>query len=193
MPEPVWPAILLVPHGPQTRRRIVSAATGSTRPISRSTLQSDRAGTVWFDAKFAGPDTASAPHAVTVLPSSVTAAFRASRRPLVPAPVVTVMLCKARMLPANAVPVPSVAELPTCQNTLQELPPLITFTREALAVVKVLPIWKMKTASGLPCASSVSVPVRPIEPAAQYTPGVRVVPPRSAEIVVLQARPASVL
>ena len=60
------------------------------------------------------------------------------------------MLVSARMFPANVVVVPSVAELPTCQNTLQCEPPLITTTDEPLAVVSVLPIWKMKTALGLP-------------------------------------------
>ena len=34
------------------------------------------------------------------------------------APVFSVMLVSARMSPTNAVVVPSVAELPTCQNTL---------------------------------------------------------------------------
>ncbi len=75
------------------------------------------------------------------------------------APVVMVMLSSARIFPANAVPVPSVAELPTCQNTLQSEPPLITFTVELLAVVSVLPIWKTNTALGSPAASSVTVPV----------------------------------
>ena len=56
-------------------------------------------------------------------------------------------------------PVPRVAELPTCQNTPQLDPPLIKSTDEALAVVSVLPILKTKTAPGLPCASSVRVPV----------------------------------
>jgi hypothetical protein len=46
--------------------------------------------------------------------------------------------------------VPSVAELPTCQNTLHWDPPLTMRTLEALAVVSVLPILKMKTALGLP-------------------------------------------
>ena len=64
------------------------------------------------------------------------------------------------VLPAIVLPVPSVAELPICQNRLQDSPLPITLTREPLAVVSVLPILKMKTASGSPCASRVSVPVR---------------------------------
>jgi hypothetical protein len=51
------------------------------------------------------------------------------------------MLATAITLPANFVPVPSVAELPTCQNTLHTRPPLITTTEEPTAVVSVLPIW----------------------------------------------------
>ena len=58
-------------------------------------------------------------------------------------------------VPLNAVPVPSVAELPTCHHTLQDLPPLIMVTDELDAVVSVLPIWKTQTALGSPCASSV--------------------------------------
>ena len=46
------------------------------------------------------------------------------------------MLVSARILPANDVVDPSVAELPTCQNTLHSDPPLITATEEPLAVVK---------------------------------------------------------
>ena len=68
------------------------------------------------------------------------------------APVFNVMLVSARMSPTNDVVVPSVAELPTCQNTLVPWPPLITLTLALLAVMSVLPIWKMKTALGLPCA-----------------------------------------
>jgi hypothetical protein len=71
------------------------------------------------------------------------------------APVVNVMLVNARIFPASDVPVPSVAELPTCQNTLHRDPPLLTTTDELLAVVSVLAILKMKT----PGLLSVRVPV----------------------------------
>ena len=57
--------------------------------------------------------------AVIVLSSRVTAPVRASARPSMLAPVVTVIDCWARMLPTKVVFVPSVAELPTCQKTLQ--------------------------------------------------------------------------
>ena len=52
---------------------------------------------------------------VIVFVSSVTAPFLASTRPSTVAPVVTVMLVRARMVPRKLDPVPRVAELPTCQ------------------------------------------------------------------------------
>ena len=69
-----------------------------------------------------------------------------------------VMLVLTSIVPTSAVPVPSVAELPTCQKTPQG-PPLMIDTTELLAVVSVLPIWKMKTALGSPPPSSVRMPV----------------------------------
>lgn len=52
---------------------------------------------------------------VIVFVSSVTAAVRASSRPWRVAPVVAVMAVSARTEPIRCEPVPSVAELPTCQ------------------------------------------------------------------------------
>src|SRR5947199_8957797 len=63
-----------------------------------------------------------------ILESSVTAAVRANSRPSTAAPVVTVMEAKARMFPLNTEPVPKVAELPTCQNTLAALAPPLKIT-----------------------------------------------------------------
>jgi hypothetical protein len=57
------------------------------------------------------------------------------------------------------VPVPSVAELPICHQMLHGEAPLMRTTLELLAVVSVLPIWKMKTALELPWPLRVSVPV----------------------------------
>ncbi len=62
-------------------------------------------------------------------------------------------------------PVPSVAELPTCQNTLQACAPLIRLTVLPDAVVSEEPAWKTKTAFGSPPPFSVSAPVSPIEEA----------------------------
>src|SRR5215213_4434955 len=92
-----------------------------------------------------------AAQAVTELVSRVTAPLRASRRPFRPAPVVMVMLVSASTLPVNELPVPNVAELPTCQKTFggQVVAPLlISRTEDALAVVSVDPIWKRKNAFG---------------------------------------------
>ena len=62
-------------------------------------------------------------------------------------------------LPWNAVVVPSVAELPTCQKTLQGEAPLISSTELADAVVSVEPIMKTNCALASPWASRVSGPV----------------------------------
>ena len=76
------------------------------------------------------------------------------------APVVTVMLVRARILPAKLVPVPSVAELPTCQKTLHSWAPLISVTVLPDAVMSVELVWKMNTEFGFPAPSSTSGPVR---------------------------------
>ena len=98
-------------------------------------------------------------HTETVFPSSVTAPLSAISLPLAVAPVVAVTLAFAITLPTNVEVVPSVAELPTCQNTLHAGPRWSRAPASAAAVVSVLPILKMKTALGLPWALSVSVPV----------------------------------
>lgn len=102
---------------------------------------------------------------ITLL-SRVSAPFRARARPPfrppptpIVAPVVMVMLVSAIRFPWNEVAVPSVAELVTCQNTWQELASPIRATREWLAVVKVEPIWKMKSDPLRPSPLRVSVPV----------------------------------
>jgi hypothetical protein len=51
--------------------------------------------------------------------SRVTAAVRASARPTTWTPVVTVTDARAMIVPSKLDVVPSVAELPTCQKTLQ--------------------------------------------------------------------------
>src|ERR1700676_25622 len=91
-----------------------------------------------------------APVALTELVSSVTAPVIASALPsVILAPVASVMLAWARILPSNMVPVPRVAELPTCQNIFGSAGPTIV-TAELDAVVRVLPIWKMNVPLGLP-------------------------------------------
>jgi hypothetical protein len=82
--------------------------------------------------------------------SRVTAALRASARPTTLTPVVTVTDAKAMIVPSKVDVVPSVAELPTCQKTLQACASLIMLTLLEEAVISVEATWKMKTASGLP-------------------------------------------
>src|SRR5207245_6048936 len=132
---------------------------------------------------------------VMVLVSKVTAAVRANSRPSTAAPVVTVMEANARMLPLNTEPVPRVAELPTCQNTLAALAPPLRITWRAEVVVRVDAIWKMKTALASPCASSVRSPEEiSSEEVDLYRPGVRVCPPRlPATVIAPTVRPAASL
>ena len=93
---------------------------------------------------------------VMVLVFIVTVPLRASTLPSTVAPVVRVIEVNARMFPTKELFVPRVAELPTCQNTLQASAPLMRLTLLAVAVSRVLSIWKMKTALGSPSASRVS-------------------------------------
>ncbi|OUD96315.1 hypothetical protein CMMCAS04_03035 [Clavibacter michiganensis subsp. michiganensis] len=98
--------------------------------------------------------------------SRVTEPLRASVRPSTVAPVPTETLVSARIVPAKPELVPSDAELETCQNTLQAWAPLTSDTRLPEPVVSDDGAWMTKTADGSPCASSVTVPVRPSGPAA---------------------------
>ena len=102
---------------------------------------------------------------VIVSLSSVTAPLRASTRPSIVTPVVTVMLVqgddaaaegRARSERRRAADLPvHVARLGAVDQD----------DRLADAVVSVEPAWKTKTAFGSPRASSVSTPVRPIDEA----------------------------
>jgi hypothetical protein len=77
---------------------------------------------------------------VIVFVSRVTAPLRARALPSrMLARVVRVMLVSARMLPWNAVSVPSVAELPTCQKTLHAWAPFVRLTEDVGSTVRVLP------------------------------------------------------
>jgi len=135
---------------PRRKRRIPSATDGRAN-IRNINPHVETAGT---DAAV-GP----VPQALTCFESSVNAPFRAKTRPDVLAPVVKVMLVRARMFPARLEPVPSVAELPTCQNRLQPEALFVKKIRELEAVVNVLPILKTKEALGSPRPSRNSVPV----------------------------------
>lgn len=81
---------------------------------------------------------------MTGLLSNVTAPVRASALPFRVAPVSSETLASAIMVPAKVVVVPSVAELPTCQNTSSAVaPPLRMTSLLFAAVVRVETIWKM--------------------------------------------------
>ena len=73
-------------------------------------------------------------------------------------PVCTVIDVRARMVPTKVELVLRVAELPTCQKTLQAWAPLARTTELPVSVISVDPAWKMKTAFGSPRASRVSEP-----------------------------------
>jgi hypothetical protein len=97
--------------------------------------------------------------ALTLLVSKVTAPFLAYSPPLELAPVTKVIDVSASTLPTKVVVVPMVAELPTCQKTLQGEAPPIRITEEAVAVVSVEPIWKTQTLLESPWPSRTRAPV----------------------------------
>jgi hypothetical protein len=74
---------------------------------------------------------------VKVSSSRVTDPFRASARPATVVSVVTVIEVNAMIVPVNVEAVPSTAELPTCQKTLQACASLMTLTLLAEAVINV--------------------------------------------------------
>ena len=101
------------------------------------------------DAELVGVGVVAQFAAVKVSLSKVTAPLRASARPCTSAPVCTAIDVNAMIVPLNEDVVPSVAELPTCQNTWQAWAPLMTLTWLAEAVISVEATWN-ETASGLP-------------------------------------------
>jgi hypothetical protein len=103
----------------------------------------------------------------TVFESRVTAPFSAIALPDEVVLVSSVTLVRAITVPMKLVPVPRVAELPTFQKTSHLCAPLMSDTEELLAVVRVLPIKKIKVASALPPALRVSVPVMAADDAKQ--------------------------
>jgi hypothetical protein len=102
------------------------------------------------------------------LSSKVIAAVRANSPPSFVTPVSTVIEARATIFPANTVPTPRVAELPTCQNTLHAWAPLVkdTSVKDTSAPVEVMsvdPIWMTQALSGSPLPSRVKTPVRNAE------------------------------
>ncbi len=97
--------------------------------------------------------------------------------------------------PTNLELVPSVAELPICQNTLQACAPFTSVIVLPEAVMSVEFERKTKTAPGSFSPSSTRDPVseRVEAPGPAYTPGTSVSPPRSAAVVTPIGRPAASL
>ena len=95
---------------------------------------------------------------VIVLSSSVTAAVCASSLPWIVAPVLAVIEAAAMIVPTKRVPLPSVAEEPTCQKTLHACAPPTSETLVFDSVISVEPTWKMNTALGSPSAFRVTLP-----------------------------------
>src|ERR1700675_827706 len=102
--------------------------------------------------------------ASTTFESSVMAPVLAKSLPLTLAPLTTVMEVLAMRIPAKLVFVPSVAEEPTTQKTLELWAPFRSVIVELLAaVVRVLPMRNMKTHGEVPSAKHSKVPVLPNE------------------------------
>jgi hypothetical protein len=76
----------------------------------------------------------------TVFASRVTLPVNPNTPPFDTAPVLSVTEAPARMLPWHTLPVPKVAEVPTCQNTSQACAPSVSTTLEPVAMTKELPI-----------------------------------------------------
>ena len=132
----------------------------------------------------------------------VTSPFRASARPsMVTAPGIVIEV-RARMVPWKGVPVLSVAELPTCQKTLQAWAPLVRTTELPVgSVMSAEGTWKTQTASASPPAFRVSVPKTSSDDEALYTPGASCAnfagwmppEPMAAGMAVAGVRPAASL
>ena len=128
--------------------------------------------------------------ALITLASRVTAPLRAKSRPVTVAPVVAAIEVSAITVPTNVEPVPSVAELTTCQKTLHGFAPLMSDTTLLEPVIKVLAAWNTNDAFGSFWASRITVPVSDIAPAL-YTPVVSVSPLRSGPVGMTGVRPAA--
>ena len=86
--------------------------------------------------------------------------FLASILPVAVAPEFIVMEVRASIVPLKEVPSPIVAELPVCQKMFLACAPpeSIMLPPAPPTVVKSEAIWKIQTAFGSPCASSVKSP-----------------------------------
>jgi hypothetical protein len=154
---PLWPA-----SGPVIVKVTLVPARGSPFDKTTAVLVMEELLEPQMIEEFTGESTMDGtmddpehPLIMVSLPLIVTAPFLASARP-VRVPPLSVMLANAIIFPAKLLPVCMVAEVPTCQNTLQGNAPPAKATMAPVAVVRVLPIWKIHTSVELPV--SVRVP-----------------------------------
>jgi hypothetical protein len=124
----------------------------------------------------------------TVFVSSVTWPFLASSLPSTVAEFNSVIEVNAMIVPEKALDAPSVAELPTTQNTFFACAPLESVIMLFVAVIRVVDALKMNTALLSPLPLRIRVPVSPKVPES-YTPGIRVDPPSSVPGFAVVARP----
>ena len=116
--------------------------------------------------------------------ASVTAPFRAGARPLIVAPVVTVIDSNTLIVPAKADPVPMVAGAANLPKDIAGAGATDESNLLPEAVVSVEPAWKIQTSLDPP--ESVSVPVS-LARTRSCTPGVGVWPPGSATTGMVEA------
>jgi hypothetical protein len=155
---------LLLESGPVIVNVTVVPATGTPFDKTTAVLVMEEPAAPQMIEEFTGESTMvgaleDPEHPLTMvsLPLMVTVPFLASARP-VRVPPLRVMLVSAIIFPAKLLPVCMVADVPTCQKTLQGEAPPAKATVAPVAVVRVLPIWKIHTSVGLPV--SVRVPFR---------------------------------
>jgi hypothetical protein len=163
VPEESVVAVALWPEsGPVIVKVTIVPTTGTPFAKTFAVLVMVALGEPHMTAEFTGESTTvgaldDPEHPVIMVswPLIVTEPSLASARP-VRVPPLSVMLVNAIITPAKVVPVCMVAEEPTCQNTLHGDAPPAKATVAPVAVVRVLPIWKIHTSVEVPV--SVRVP-----------------------------------
>ena len=83
----------------------------------------------------------------------------ANNPPWLVASAFTVIDTADNNVPAKSDPKPSVAEVPTFQNTLQACAPPANSTVDPMAVVNIEPIWKYHASVALPVPRRVKIPL----------------------------------
>lgn len=111
---------------------------------------------------------------VTVFVSRVMAASRAKSLPVWTAFWPVVIEVFAMTTPLKLELAPNVAEVPTCQKTLQGEAPFSRMMEEPTGVMTVVVVLNMKRAPLSPLASNRRILSKVIESEKQYTPGVSV-------------------